>query len=188
VLEPTGSTVAVDARRALVTGRRIRLRYQGRADASPRDREIDPWALRVVASTWYLQGHDHGAGDLRTFRLDRVVDAEVTDIPVEVAPPDQLPAPRYQAGPDDVQVTLRVSRGGRWLADAVDHDAFAEQGDGVAELTFTTDAPRHVARLVLMAGGDAEVLAPTELVTTVADLATAAAAGYGVSAGPLQVD
>lgn len=179
VLEPSTATAAVAARRAVTDGSRLRLRYQGRGDDAPRTRDVDPWAVRVVRSVWYLQGHDHGAGDARTFRLDRVVDLEVTDVAATVPAPDQLPAPRYQPGPDDVAVTLHLEVGARWIADAVDLDDLEELPDGAAEVRFTTDAPRHVAEFVLMAGGDARVVAPDDLATLVADRATAAAARYG---------
>jgi proteasome accessory factor C len=178
VLEPSSSAVALDARRAVAEGRRVRLRYQGRQDPEPRDREVDPWAVRVVAGTWYLQGHDHGAGDLRTFRLDRAAALTVTDTPVTVAAPDDLPLPRYQPGPDDVPVTLELERGARWLVDVIDVDRSEDGPEGRTTVSFTTDAPRHVARLVLMAGGAARVVAPDAMAASVAELASRAAARY----------
>jgi proteasome accessory factor C len=181
VLEPTSDELALTARQAIADGRRIELSYQGRGDDAPRRREVDPFAVRVVGGRWYLQGHDHGAGGLRTFRLDRAASLAVTDTPIEVPPPAELPVPRYQPGADDVTVTLAVTAAARWLADVVDVDHIDEREGGTAEFTFTTDAPRHVARLVLMAGGDATVLSPPELADTVRELAHAAAGRYEVA-------
>jgi proteasome accessory factor C len=178
VLEPSTTSAVLEVRRALRAGRRVRLRYQGRGDAAPRLRVVDPWRVQIVGGAWYLQGHDRDAGDLRTFRLDRVADVEVTDEPATVPVPADLPPPRYQAGPDDVPVRLEVSSAARWLGDALDVERVEELGGGHARLHLTTDAPRHVARLVLMAGGEATVLAPDELSRAVVETAAAALARY----------
>ena len=51
--------------------RRVTITYrswQGRAST----RELDPYGLVFHAGRWYVCGHDHQRGDVRTFRLDRV--------------------------------------------------------------------------------------------------------------------
>jgi proteasome accessory factor C len=178
VLEGASTAVAVDTRRALVEGRRVRLRYQGRGDDAPRERTVDPWRVQVVGGSWYLQGHDQDAGAGRTFRLDRVAEVTVTDEAVQVQAPAELPPPRYQAGEDDLAVALVVTPAGRWLAEMLDVERIEETADGGAVLHLTTDAPRHVARLVLVAGGAVTVQAPASLVEQVRDLATASADRY----------
>jgi proteasome accessory factor C len=179
VLEPSTTSVVLEVRRALAEGRRVHLRYQGRGDDAPRDRTVDPWRVQVVAGEWYLQGHDQGADGLRTFRLDRVAEVTITDEPVRVPPPAELPPPRYQPGDDDLPVTLAVTRAGRWLAEVLDVDRIEETADGGALLHLTTDAPRHVARLVLVAGGAATVREPAAFARAVRDLARSSAARYG---------
>lgn len=179
VLEPSATSVVLEVRRALAAGRRLRLRYQGRGDDAPRDRTVDPWRVQVVAGEWYLQGHDQDADDLRTFRLDRVAEVSVTDEPVQVPAPAELPPPRYQPGADDLAVTLAVTRSGRWLAEVLDVDRIEETTDGGALLHLTTDAPRHVARLVLVAGGAATVQEPESFARAVRDLARSSAERYG---------
>ncbi|MTV26930.1 WYL domain-containing protein [Nitriliruptoraceae bacterium ZYF776] len=178
VLEPATAALTARARQAVATGRRVRLTYQGRGDATPRDREVDPWTLHVVEGRWYLDGHDHGAGERRTFRLDRAVELELLDVEARVPAPAHLDPPRYQPGPDDLEVSLHVTREGRWLADVLDVASVEEGDDGAAVLQLRTDAPRHVIRLVLMAGGAAHVRAPAELAAEVARTAAEAAAAY----------
>jgi proteasome accessory factor C len=163
VLEPEGVRALPLLRRAVREHRQVELEYQGRADAAPARRVVDPWALHVLDGTWYLQGHDHGAGDRRVFRLDRVAAARLSDTPATVPGPAQLDPPRYVPGPDDIAVVLRLSPRGRWVQDAVVADEVVERPDGGASLHLRTDAPGFVAQLVLMAGGEAVVEEPAEL-------------------------
>jgi proteasome accessory factor C len=179
VLEPSAGRFVAVARRAVAEGRRVVLDYQGRADEAPQRRELDPWALHVVDGSWYLQGHDHKAAGLRTFRLDRVAELEVTGSPIRVAAPDELPPPRYHPGPDDLQVELELTIAGRWLLDAVDSDEVVDRPDGGAQVRLRTDAPAWLARLVLTAGGQARVAAPASFRDEVAGLARSALARYG---------
>lgn len=61
---------------AVVQRRRVRLSYAGRAGATS-VRTVDPWGLVDKDDVWYLvAGTDRGR---RTFRVDRVSAAEVTD-------------------------------------------------------------------------------------------------------------
>lgn len=179
VLDPPTSAIALEARRAVAAGRRVVLTYQGRGDEAPNDRHVDPFAVRLVDGVWYLQGHDVDVDGLRTFRLDRAHAVEVTEQEATTPRPADLPAPAYRVGPQDPTVTVQLQPSARWLADAVATDARTELDDGKLEVTFTTDAPRHIVQLVLMCGGDAELTAPPELVAAVADAARSAAARYG---------
>jgi proteasome accessory factor C len=178
VLEPRAERSVGDARRAVADGLRVVLDYQGRADASPQRREVEPWALHVVDGSWYLQGHDLQADDLRTFRLDRVAAMEVTSTPVRRSAPDDLPSPRYTPAPGDLEVELELTIAGRWLLDAIDVDEVIEEQDGGARVCLRTDAPGWIARLVLTAGGEAVVVAPDELRERVTELAREALQGY----------
>jgi predicted DNA-binding transcriptional regulator YafY len=65
---------------AVVRKRKVRLVYNGR------ERLIDPWGLVDKDDVWYLlAGTDKGQ---RTFRVDRIVEADVTDSPA--ARPDDF--------------------------------------------------------------------------------------------------
>ncbi|QJY48723.1 helix-turn-helix transcriptional regulator [Pseudonocardia broussonetiae] len=62
---------------AVVRRRRVRLRYAGRT-REPTERLVDPWGLVDKDGRWYLvAGTDAGQ---RTFRVDRVLDADVSDL------------------------------------------------------------------------------------------------------------
>ncbi len=174
VLEPDRVGILPLLRRTVREGEQVVLRYQGRADDVPAERIVDPWALHVREGNWYLQGHDHGVGERRVFRLDRVASARPGGRPATVPAPGELDPPRYVPGPDDVAVVLRVSPRGRWLEDAVVVDEVIEHPDGGATLRLRTDAVRFVAQLVLMAAGEAVVEAPHDLVVLVRDQAARA--------------
>ncbi len=174
VLEEVTPRALEELRRALRDQRRVRIGYQGRNDERPVDRLVDPWALHVQDGVWYLQGHDLGADGGRTFRLDRIAEVEVLEDQPSVAPPEQLPAPRYAPGPGDLEVELALLPSARWLEAALQVDHVDEMKDGSARVRLRTEAPRWLARLVLMAGGGATVLAPDELVDQVVELASEA--------------
>lgn len=185
---PGGVAVQMDAdgerwhpavRDALAARRQLRLHYRGRGDEEPVERLVDPWALHVADGAWYLQGRDHGVDDLRTFRLDRVAALEVTDDEIASEPPTTpLPEPRYVPGPDDVAVELVLAPGGRWLVAAIEPETSVELEDGRLRIRFHTDALRWIERLLLIAGGEVEVVEPGALATAVRDLAARALARY----------
>jgi predicted DNA-binding transcriptional regulator YafY len=55
--------------------RRVRIGYTSwRGQAS--ERELDPFGLVFHAGRWYVTGHDHRGGGVRTFRLDRIAAAD----------------------------------------------------------------------------------------------------------------
>jgi proteasome accessory factor B len=105
--------------------RRVRFRYRGE------DRLVDPWRLSFHRGHWYLAGLDHGRGEERLFRLDRVEgDVEATGAPGAFAPPGSAqaaPPPPWRLGDEEEQVA-RV-----WV-DA-DQAAWArhELGEGASE-------------------------------------------------------
>lgn len=52
---------------------RVRLRYRA-ADGSETERDLDPYGLAHSGGYWYVAGHCHMRRNLRSFRLDRIVD------------------------------------------------------------------------------------------------------------------
>jgi predicted DNA-binding transcriptional regulator YafY len=66
--------------RAAEARRRVRITYRMAEDGT-RDRplEVDPWAVSVWRSRWYLLGWSHASGARRVYRVDRVLDAAVLD-------------------------------------------------------------------------------------------------------------
>lgn len=177
---PEPATVHLaELRRSVATRRQVNLHYRGRADATARSRRVDPWELLLHHGTWYLHAHDHGADDLRTFRLDRVEEVEVTDLPIEVErPAGELPTPAFQPGPDDVTVELDVAPDGHWVLDVIDAGDVTHEDDGTTRVLVATDASRWIVSLVLAARGHVVVRSPAAVRDAVLDAARAGLAAH----------
>jgi predicted DNA-binding transcriptional regulator YafY len=65
--------------------RRVAFRYASRR-REPREREVDPYGLAVIEGRWYLAALDHGNGEIRVFRVDRILSAKLGLEPAVVPP------------------------------------------------------------------------------------------------------
>ncbi|HEX5827918.1 MAG TPA: YafY family protein [Candidatus Limnocylindrales bacterium] len=173
---------------AVWEGLRIDLEYD-RGDRTVQ-RRVDPLGIVLKAGNWYLvAGHE---GQLRTYRVSRVT--EVTLAEERAVRPDGFDLSTYwtesiaayERDTPRIEVTLRARRGAaRWLEDVLDAPALSaavELPDPEPEtwrtMRITLDWPREVAGRLLALGGAVEVLAPPELRSEIAALATEAAARY----------
>lgn len=64
---------------ALMSRRRVWLRYFKRSDRSESEREVSPQRLVNYRNTWYLDAWCHASDALRRFALDAIRDARVLD-------------------------------------------------------------------------------------------------------------
>ena len=176
---------AADAvRGAIEAGRRVRLAYWTPARDEVSTREVDPWRVVAAGPGSYLQAYDHGIGEVRTFRLDRVLSAEVLEEPSAPAPNADLPeipapgAGAFPTGPHDVVMALDVEPGMRWLADYYPLESVTEQDGGGQRIVLRTPDARWAERFVLRLGGRARVIEPGEVRDAVRAEASAALAEY----------
>jgi predicted DNA-binding transcriptional regulator YafY len=68
---PPAGDIALALSEAAQRRRRVYARYTSHGGEES-DRELSPYGLVVHAGRWYLAAHDHGRGELRTFRVDRM--------------------------------------------------------------------------------------------------------------------
>jgi predicted DNA-binding transcriptional regulator YafY len=61
------------------TGHKVKVGYRSPRSGSLRQRVIAPYAIEPTPSGFYVIGHDEWAGDIRTFKLDRLESAAVLD-------------------------------------------------------------------------------------------------------------
>jgi proteasome accessory factor C len=184
VIAPTSSAdtaVVTTITDALARSRRVHLRYWVPARDEATERDVDPIRLFTSDATAYLSGWCHAVEDLRTFRLDRVLEATLLDEPAHV--PDDVRARAFDAelftpSSEDRLVTLSLDPAARWAADYYQCDEIEERGDGglVVKLRARDDA--WIRRLALGFAGVATLTDPPELAQEVRDAAVAALASY----------
>jgi proteasome accessory factor C len=174
-----GVPAAVDA--ALAARKRVHLRYYvpGRDEATERD--VDPIKLVVEEGRTYLRGWCRLNDAVRNFRLDRVLDVEVLDLPAEVheeeEPTDEGGA-LFRPSPEDVLIELELAPAARWVSERYSCESLTDLEDGRLRVVIRSPDTGRFRRLALRLGEDARVIAPAELAKEVRDAAEAALALY----------
>lgn len=177
---------------ALRTRKRVRFRYHGIHRGRPTDRDVAPYGLLFQGGRWYLIGHDALRDDLRVFRLDRFESLEINrkagKTPDYDVPPDfDLDAYRNRrpwelGGEDEAPLEARL-RFHFPVSLWAERNSFGrlveEEEDGASVRSFAVHQVDPFLRWVLSLGGDAEILAPPELLHEHASLVERVAALYG---------
>jgi proteasome accessory factor C len=176
--DPATVTTVTDA---LARSRRLRLRYWVPARDEATEREVDPLRLFTTDGVAYLAGWCYQVDDLRTFRLDRVLEASVLDEPIDV--PDAarqraLDTELYTPAPDDRLVTISLDPPARWVADYYPCEEITERGDGGLVVRLRAQDDGWLRRLALGLAGVAQVTDPPELSTEIHSAAVAALKAY----------
>lgn len=175
--------VVAAARRALIEGRRLRIRYVNAADRAG-ERDVDPLRLTTSDERSYLQAWCLRAGEERLFRLDRVTDATVLDVPAEPHPGAGKGATvQYRPDPGAEQVTLHLRSTARWVAETVPTEQVRNLPDGTFEVDLRVEQPVWLRTLLMRAGDGLLAVQPPEVAADVAGTARAALAAYGPLAG-----
>jgi predicted DNA-binding transcriptional regulator YafY len=148
------SKVSHDMTTALVesctAARRLRLTYRMEATGRDSMMEVDPWAVVLRHSRWYLLCWSHSRRARRALRVDRIVAIEA--LPGTFAPPRDLDAlhvleEHLSQGwslPVDVVVEAEVEETAQWLPRSLAR--LEADGGGRTRLRATTDDPDWYAR------------------------------------------
>jgi proteasome accessory factor C len=173
--------VAGTVRRALDEKRRLHLSYwvPGRDETTERD--VDPMRLALADGRLYLEGWCRRAESVRLFRLDRVAQISLLDVPAQVpsqARSRDLSAGIFQPSPDDLLVTLELEPAGRWVADYYPCETIKEVGRDRLLVSLRVADPRWIRRLCLRLGGTGRIVDPPDLAEEVFADAAAALAAY----------
>jgi proteasome accessory factor C len=175
----SGVPAALDA--ALAARKRVHLRYYVPTRDEATERDVDPKRLLVVDGRTYLEGWCRRAEAVRKFRLDRVLEVTVLDVPAsfpEEAEWADVDAGLFQPSEADVLVELELAAGARWVAEYYRCESMTELGDGRLRITIRTPDTSLIRRLALRLGEEARVTAPAELADEVRSAAAAALALY----------
>ena len=90
----SGTSPLLTCAKALREGSDLRFMYQAADSASGRGRQVRPTGIRYEEGRWYLDAYDLGRHGERTFRLDRMGDAEPVPRTTTDAPSGQRGARR----------------------------------------------------------------------------------------------
>lgn len=182
-------TVVLDAegellerlRGALTQRHRVHLRYlsAGRGDVTERD--VDPMRVLNVDGRWYVEGWCHRAEDVRLFRLDRILSAEVLSVAAAVpagAHSRDLSEGLFRPAPGDQAVVLDLTPSAVWISDYYPCEDVAELPDGGQRVTLRARDLQWLSRLALQLGPAVRVVAPESLREDVRAAAAAALRAY----------
>ncbi len=162
---------------ALATQRRLRIRYVTAADVTS-EREVDPIRLVTEDDHSYLLAWCHRARDERLFRVDRVLAAEVLDVPAT----DHAVAGHTQTftpSPEDELVTLELASPVRWIAEQVPVETVEDLADGDFRVALRVAEPAWLRHLLLQVAAHVRSVQPPVVASDAASAARAALAAYG---------
>lgn len=171
---------------ALLSRRRLRIRHLRRQTGEVLEREISPQRLVHYRDNWYLDAWCHKRQALRTFGVDAIASAIVTDKPAKDIAEETLErhfASGYGifAGGDTQEAVLLFNpQRARWVSREVWHPQQDGklQLDGTYLLRFPYAEEPELVMDILKYGADVQVLAPDSLREAVAAKLRAAAALY----------
>jgi proteasome accessory factor C len=167
-----------ELRRAVEDGTQIELGYYSVSSDEESVRVVDPVSVVTLDGHWYLDGYCHRAGDMRRFRVDRVLsvrptghqrahpDADGASEAAEDLRPADVGEAAFVPGPDATVARVAVDDSGRWLIDAFPHLGIDRLADGRTVISLAVASTVWFDRLLLRLGPHAEVLDPPELVAS----------------------
>lgn len=157
---------------ALSEGRELAIRYADGTSGAITQRRVVPYGVVAVDGIAYVDAYCRSAGGRRTFRVDRILDAQV----VEAG--DTPPQATGSAGSPSVEALVDLDASSRWVVEAHRGVIVSELPGGGARARLALHDPQWAVRLVLSLGGGARVVEPVSLAESVADAARAALAAY----------
>lgn len=172
--------VAAAVATALREGRRLHLRYVNASDIAT-ERDVDPIRLATDDERSYLLGWCLLVDGERLFRIDRVLEAHVLDVPSldhQVSDRAHLFAP----GPEGELVTLHLGSRARWVAETAPVEAVRNHDDGSFEVDLRIVQESWLRHLVLQVADEILDVSPPRVAHEVATSARAALRAYGLLA------
>jgi len=138
----------------------IRCEYQNQLGERS-SRLVDPLRLDFVGRQHYLRGYCHTALEVRSFRLDRILQLELTQIPISAAARESE-VPEEVFGVSDQEITVKIAAkpeaGEIFWNFPANSDPTYLDGELIGEIRLgqLASLPRHIVRY----GGLVRVLEP----------------------------
>jgi proteasome accessory factor B len=151
---------------ALARRRAVRFRYRP-AQGKAGQREVDPYSLAFRSGNWYLVGLDRGKGEIRSYRLSRLLSA-AKEIGPASSPPEgfdataQLEAGPWGLGKPAARARIAFSPKVVWwaLSDALGAEILGTRKDGWVEVEVPASETERFVSWVLSFGPDARLYSP----------------------------
>ena len=162
--------------KALEDNRLLHLRYGGAAGDIVTDRDVEPLRMESTDGRTYLEGFCRSAGAVRTFRIDRIVEANVGAIIASTAAPSgEVSAPSHT-----FSALIILQPQVRWALDVHAMRVEKEHPDGSATASIAAHDGAWLVRLVMSLRGYAELIEPPDLRNRVKIESAAALAAYNL--------
>jgi len=174
-------------RRAVRERRRVAMLYRGRSQRQPIERDVDPYALVHRWGWWYAIGHCHLRDEMRSFRVDRIVELVLLEQTFHLS--QDFDVREYLANEPHMQprIQVRMRFAPRAAPQAWDDralwEALEEQPDGSVVVKFAVPNLETAARTALASAPGATVLEPEELRTLLRQRARTIAVQYESAGG-----
>ena len=173
-------TVLGAVRQALCERRRLLLEYVSATDHRS-SRQVDPLVLQGDGSHLTLSAWCHQAGAERSFRLDRVLEAQVLEAPATHQPPvrrRRAVADQHPVVDQHPVAVLTLAPTGRWLVEEIPCESATEMDDGRWRVEVRGRDEEWLVRLVLSAGQHVLQVEPPPLQARAAQVAREALQAY----------
>jgi predicted DNA-binding transcriptional regulator YafY len=171
---------------AVLERRQLQFDYLARSTNQPTHRHVSPQRLTHYKDNWYLDAWDHDREALRSFSVDRVQHAKVSEASARDIPDDDLKQHLsssygiFSGTPKGIATIVFSPKAARWVADEYWHSK--QQGrflpDGRFELKLPYSNAKELLMDVLRYGADAEVVEPPSLREQVRTMLQLALASY----------
>ena len=171
---------------ALLNRKRLQISYYARSTDETTEREISPQRLIFYRDNWYLDAYCHLRKELRSFSVDSVKQALITNSKADEVSDKQLHeffAESYGifSGKASQRAKLKFSSTkARWVANETWHSdqigEFDKDGNYILEFDYNQDP--ELVMDILKHGSDVEVLAPASLRKRVKDELNKALTNY----------
>ena len=168
--------------------RRVRLLYRGRNQPEPLSRDVDPYVLVHGWGRQYCLGYCHLRRDIRSFRLDRILQLDLLEQTFEIPADFDLEAYVAEEPYFQRRIQVRLCFAPEAALQALDNqsqwDTVEEQPDGSIIVTLAIPDVEAAAGIVMSYGYLAEVVEPEELRVLVRERAAALAARHASTGQP----
>lgn len=182
LLDEVDPTIHSTVAHGLAQGKRLELTYATASRDEQTDRQVDPRRLFTEQGKLYLEAWCLKAEDLRFFRLDRVLAAELTAFDAEEhdVDPRDLSAGFFTVGEATPYALVDLHPRAHWLTEYYQVDLLEQREDGVWRARLYGADWAWLRRLVLRNAGSVSVIEPAELAADVSSQAALALRAYDV--------